>query len=59
MRCNVAIETQVAMTPTDVLSAKGSTLDGKIKYDGTYFDVKAFGFHGHMAQLLSVCPGTN
>lgn len=47
------------MTPTDVLSAKGSTLDGKIKYDGTYFDVKAFGFHGHMAQLLSVCPGTN
>ena len=52
MRCNVAIETQVAMTPTDVLAAKGSTLDGKIRYDGTHFDVKAFGFHGRMAQLL-------
>jgi hypothetical protein len=52
MRCNVAIETHVAMTPTDVLAAKGSTLDGKIRYDGTHFDVKAFGFQGRMAQLL-------
>lgn len=40
------------MTPNDVLAANGSTLDGKFVHDDTHFDVKAFGFHGRMAELL-------
>jgi hypothetical protein len=36
MRCRVSIQTQVAMTPKDVLAAKGSTLDGKFNHDGTF-----------------------
>jgi hypothetical protein len=53
-RCCVGIKTQVAMAPGDVLAARGSTLDGKIVYDddGTYFDVKAFGANGRLAQRL-------
>jgi hypothetical protein len=51
-RCYVRIATQVAMTPRDVLATQGSTLDGKIAYDGTYFDVKAFGSNGRLAQRL-------
>ena len=52
MRCGVRIQTQIAMTPKDVLASNGSTLDGKFKHDGTHFDVKAFGFNGRMAGLL-------
>jgi hypothetical protein len=53
-RCCVRIKTQVAMASSDVLASQGSTLDGKIVYDddGTYFDVKAFGANGRLAQRL-------
>ncbi len=51
-RCHVEITTQVAMNPSDVLGTKGSTLDGKIEHTGTYFDVKAFGSNGRLAQRL-------
>ena len=53
-RCSVSIKTQVSMAPGDVLGAQGSTLDGKIVHndDGTYFDVKAFGANGRLAQRL-------
>jgi hypothetical protein len=53
-RCCVRIKTQVAMAPGDVLAAQGSTLDGKIVYDDdvAYFDVKAFGANGRLAQRL-------
>ena len=52
MRCNLSIQTHIAMTPNDVLAVNGSTLDGKFVHDDIYFDVKAFGFHGRMAKLL-------
>jgi hypothetical protein len=51
-RSHVAIATQVAMTSSDVLATKGSALDGKIEHAGTYFDVKAFGSNGRLAQRL-------
>ena len=51
-RCHVRIATQVAMTPSDVLATNGSTLDGKIEHTGIYFDAKAFGFNGRLAQRL-------
>jgi hypothetical protein len=51
-RCYVRIATQVAMTPSDVLATQGSTLDGKITLDGTYFDVKSFGSSGRLAERL-------
>jgi len=51
-RCNVLIEPQVAMKATEVLSANGSTLDGKITHCGIYFDVKAFGSNGRLANRL-------
>jgi len=51
-RCDVRIATQVEMDPSDVLSMNGSTLDGRIEFNGAYFDVKAFGFNGRLAQRL-------
>jgi hypothetical protein len=51
-RCYVKIATQVAMTPNDVLATKGSTLDGKIEHGSVYFEVKAFGSNGRLAQRL-------
>jgi hypothetical protein len=51
MQC-VPIETQVPMAAGDVLSANGSTLDGKFKAAGVYFDAKAFGFNGFMVKRL-------
>jgi hypothetical protein len=50
--CHLRIAPQVALTATDVLATKGSTLDGKIEYTGTFFDVKAFGSNGRLAQRL-------
>jgi hypothetical protein len=52
IRCHVRITTQVKMTSSDVLSENGSTLDGKINHNNTYFDVKAFGFNGQLARRL-------
>jgi hypothetical protein len=51
-RCYVKIATQVAMDSSDVLATKGSTLDGKIEHGGVYFEVKAFGSNGRLAQRL-------
>jgi len=51
-RCQVRIATQVSMSPSDVLSKNGSTLDGKIELYDHYFDVKAFGSNGRLAQRL-------
>lgn len=51
-RCHVAISTQVPMTSNDVLSSSGSIVDGKIDFYGSYFDIKAFGFNGRLAQRL-------
>lgn len=51
-RCNVRITPQVEMSPSDVLAMNGSTLDGKITHCGVYFDVKAFGSNGRLAQRL-------
>jgi hypothetical protein len=51
-RCNVLIEPQVRMTASDVLAANGSTLDGKITRRDIYFDVKAFGSIGRLANRL-------
>ena len=51
-RCNVGITTQVEMASSEVLSKNGSTLDGKINHNNTYFDVKAFGFNGQLARRL-------
>jgi hypothetical protein len=51
-RCNVIIETRVTMTASEVLATNGSTLDGKITHCGIYFDVKAFGSEGLLANRL-------
>ncbi|BBP00214.1 hypothetical protein [Sulfuriferula nivalis] len=51
-RCYTTIDTQIHMPANEVLSKNGSTLDGKIKLYETYFDVKAFGFNGHLVQRL-------
>ena len=51
-RCHVRIATQVRVTPSDVLAASGSQLDGSIEHLGAYFDVKAFGSSGYLAQRL-------
>jgi hypothetical protein len=43
---------QVKMESTEVLATKGSTLDGRIDFYDVYFDVKAFGLTGRLAQRL-------
>jgi hypothetical protein len=50
-RCYTKFDPQVRMTPTDVLGVNGSTVDGKM-WAGPYFDIKAFGFTGRVAQRL-------
>jgi len=52
IRCHLRIAPQVPLTATDVLATKGSTLDGKIERTGTFFEVKAFGSNGRLAQRL-------
>ncbi len=44
--------TQVKLTSSEVLSKNESILDGHIEFYDSYFDTKAFGFHGHLAQRL-------
>jgi hypothetical protein len=51
-RCHIKFATQMDMTPNDVLATAGSTLDGRIDYNGAYFDVKAFGSNGRLSQRL-------
>jgi hypothetical protein len=40
------------MNATEVLASNGSILDGKITHCGIYFDVKAFGSNGRLANRL-------
>jgi hypothetical protein len=52
IRSNIQISAQVCLTSTEILGAAGAQLDGVIDYCGIYFDIKAFGFHGYLAQRL-------
>jgi hypothetical protein len=52
VRSHVKIKTRVELSATDVLGTNGSILDGKFEYIDTYFDIKAFGLHGRLAQRL-------
>jgi hypothetical protein len=50
--CDVKFATQVPLSASDVLAKNGSTLDGKLRYGDIYFEVKAFGFNGRLAERL-------
>ena len=52
MRCQIRFQTQTLLTASDVLGTRGSTLDGRIEHGGIYFEIKAFGFHGYLANRL-------
>jgi hypothetical protein len=52
IRSNIQISAQISLTSADVLGANGATPDGVLDYCGIYFDIKAFGFHGHLAHRL-------
>ena len=52
MRCQLKITTQIKLTPSDILGANDVIIDGLVDYCGFYFDIKAFGFHGHLAKRL-------
>jgi len=62
LRSRVMVTTGVKLSASDVLGANGSILNGKCRYDDIYFDLKAFGLHGRLAQRLKqrleeVLPG--
>jgi hypothetical protein len=52
MHCRLKITTQIKMTPSDILGANDAIIDGLVDHCGFYFDIKAFGFHGHLAKRL-------
>jgi hypothetical protein len=52
MRFHMRIQTHTLLSASDVLGTSGSTLDGRIEHGGAYFDIKAFGFHGYLANRL-------
>jgi hypothetical protein len=52
MRNQLKITTQLKMGPSDILGANEAIIDGLVDHCGMYFDIKAFGFHGHLAQRL-------
>jgi hypothetical protein len=52
MRCQLKITTQIKMAPSDILGANDAVIDGLVDHCGFYFDIKAFGFHGHLAKRL-------
>ena len=52
MRSHLKISTQVKMASNDILGRNDAIIDGLIDRYGFYFDVKAFGFHGHLAKRL-------
>jgi hypothetical protein len=52
MRCNVKITTEVALPSTQILGTNTSILDGMMDHLGVYFDVKAFGLNGRLANRL-------
>ena len=49
---NVAFSTQVETKQQDILGQNPVPIDGRLTHAGVYFDVKAFGFHGRLAQRL-------
>jgi hypothetical protein len=49
-RCQLKITTQIKMPPAEILGANEATIDGIVDHCGLYFDIKAFGFHGHLAK---------
>jgi hypothetical protein len=52
MRNNLKITTQVRLYAEDILGSRDTILDGVIDFCGIYFEIKAFGFHGHLAKRL-------
>jgi hypothetical protein len=52
IRCRLKITTQIKMAPTDILGVNDAIIDGLVDHCGFYFDIKAFGFHGHLAMRL-------
>jgi hypothetical protein len=52
MRCQVRFQAHTLLAASDVLGTGGSTLEGRIEHGGIYFDIKAFGFHGYLANRL-------
>jgi hypothetical protein len=52
MRCQLKITTQIKLAPSDILGANDAIIDGLVDHCGFYFDIKAFGFHGHLAKRL-------
>jgi len=52
IRCQVRFQTHTLLTASDVLGTGGSTLDGRIEHGGIFFEIKAFGFHGYLANRL-------
>jgi hypothetical protein len=51
-RRHIRIATQVEMSSNDTLALSGATLDGRLEHSGAYFEVKAFGSNGRLAQRL-------
>jgi hypothetical protein len=52
MRNQLKITTQIKLGPSDILGANEAIIDGVVDHCGMYFDIKAFGFHGHLAERL-------
>lgn len=52
MRSGMKITTQIKKTSNDILGKNDTIIDGFVDHCGFYFDVKAFGFHGHLAKRL-------
>ena len=56
LRSQHPFDVQVPVRGADVLNPNGSDLDGRLRMPGqieVYFDVKAFGFHEHLVELLT------
>lgn len=50
---DIPFDIQIPMTGKDILNPNGSDLDGALQIGNTvYFDVKAFGFHEHLAEQI-------
>jgi hypothetical protein len=55
IRSRLKITTQRKLSPDDILGTHDAFVDGIIDHCGIYFDVKAFGFHGRLANRLKEC----
>ena len=52
LRLPLQITAQVTLPPTKVLGKNDVPVDGLIDHCNIYFDIKAFGLHGHLARKL-------